>query len=88
MKFRRKPVEIEAIQWTGENYAEIETMMPSNDWLAQYALSSLTVHMGASRQPDTVAYKDDWIVFEDGVPFCVVTPSRFVLTYEPVEEER
>lgn len=30
MKYRKKPVEIEAIQWTGNNGSEIETFIEGN----------------------------------------------------------
>jgi hypothetical protein len=43
-KYRKKPVIVEAIQWTGENLFDIENFIPCEDyWLSGKGLNLLTI---------------------------------------------
>jgi hypothetical protein len=74
-RYRKKQVEVEAVQWTGENREEVEA----------FAGGSVLLRDGAALH-HLEAIRGDWIVRSDeGVP-RVVPAERFQATYEPVEE--
>ncbi|MFK0124913.1 hypothetical protein ACIQSP_16550 [Streptomyces nigra] len=87
-KFRKKPVEIEAIQFTGDNVDEI--------W---DAFGAAGIYGPTEKNPDhlilTTVHGDeaparpgDWVI-PDGKPgtFYPCKPDIFAATYEPVNEE-
>lgn len=81
MKFRKKPVVVEAIKWTGKNWDELEQLFP-------YDLTQLTKDGLIS--VDTVAGKThacvgDWIISGVSDKVSVCKPDVFKATYEPVE---
>ena len=86
MKYRKKPVVIEAVQWTGANVDEV---------LGGFILA----RGSARREPsapqsiyiDTLegtmrADKDDWVIRGVKGEFYPCKPDIFAATYEPVEE--
>ena len=82
MRYRKKPVEVEAIQYTGENHTEIEEFMGVSG-LADahpYAvfISTLEGQMRAS-----VGY---WIIKGVAGEFYPCKPDIFEQTYEAVKE--
>jgi hypothetical protein len=81
-KFRKKPVVIDAIQWTGDNREEIDEFMgesrrkiPGNG-LQIYTLEGI---MDAS--------VGDYIIKGIKGEFYPCKPDIFEMTYEPVEVE-
>ena len=81
-KFRKKPVVIDAIQWTGDNREEIDEFMgesrrkiPGNG-LQIYTLEGI---MDAS--------VGDYIIKGVKGEFYPCKPDIFEMTYEPVEVE-
>jgi hypothetical protein len=80
-QFRKKPVVIEAIEWTGRNYEEICTFVmrgpiPRNIKRGQIFISTLEGEMCA----DT----GDWIIRGIKGEHYPVKPDIFAATYEPV----
>lgn len=79
MRFRKKPVEIEAIQWNGKNRDEIHEF-----------ITSFSSNIGAegilikTLEGDMTADKDDWIIKGVKGEFYPCKPDIFDLTYEPV----
>ena len=89
MKFRKKPVIIEAIQWTGKNYNEIRQftglklgrdlkLFPGGSFSDPLIIPTLE---GNHR-----AEINDWIIREVKDKYYVCKPDIFEMTYEPVEE--
>ena len=93
MKFRKKPVEIEAVQWTGENLREVidfTGLHPSaNKWtwgeyelvVRQSGLKIFTLE-GAMK-----ADHGDWIIKGVKGEFYPCKPDIFEQTYDKVEEQ-
>jgi hypothetical protein len=83
MKFRKKPVVIEAVQWTGENASEIAHFITARrdfclaDYGATVVISTLEGEMSAT--------PGDWIIKGVKGEFYPCKPDIFEATYEPVE---
>ena len=80
VRYRKKPVEIEAVQWTGENLEEIE----------EFAKGAL-VHRGPANIASSTleglmrASKGDYIIKGIAGEFYPCKPDIFKATYEEVE---
>jgi hypothetical protein len=89
MKFRKKPVVIEAIQWTGNNHAEI------NDFCAGKSRWGMSPFEGGRSERETlvivtlegqhIATVGDFIIRGVKGEFYPCKPDIFAATYEPVE---
>ncbi len=85
MKFRKKPVIIEAVQWTGENFKEIlDFMRPvvpnhrGDAYTLQHAIIIKTL------EGEHIASLNDWIIKGVQGEFYPCKPDIFKQTYEPV----
>jgi hypothetical protein len=87
MKYRKRPVEIEAVQWTGKNLEECKAFLGDS-----YLLHS------AERRPDGrseigiktlegqhIASRDDYLIRGVKGEHYPCKPDIFAMTYEPVE---
>ena len=81
MKYRKKPVVIEAIQWTGENQKEIERFMKTG--YLQVLKTSKTL-MIPTLEGDMQASSSDWIIKGVQGEFYPCKPVIFEQTYEEV----
>lgn len=81
MKFRKRPVEIEAVQWDGENFPELREF--AGDRVAFDAVGNLQTQ---TLEGPLRAIIGDWII--KGVAFEVYpcNPGIFARTYGPVGE--
>lgn len=83
MKFRKKPVVIEARQYTGRNATELLGWIGGTeleeDFLGDYI--EIKTLEGTMR-----ADKNDWIIQGVKGEFYPCKPDIFALTYEPVSE--
>jgi hypothetical protein len=79
MKFRKKPVEIEAVQYTGENLNEILQFVGRLKTGPGCRIETLEGTMEAS--------PGDWIIKGVKGEFYPCKPEIFLATYEPVEDE-
>lgn len=79
-KYRKKPVVIEAVQWTGENWDEITSFIgPQAAWDGgQLIITTLEGNMTAS--------KSDYIIRGVQGEFYPCKPDIFLNTYEEVHE--
>lgn len=84
-KYRKKPVVINAIQWTGDNITELRTSFP--DFMYKSAL--------VGKDPRLIVYTlegamtasvGDFIVMGIDGEFYPCKPSIFEKTYEKVED--
>jgi hypothetical protein len=84
MKFRKKPVVIEALQWTGDNIDEVSSFLPSITYHGtdgkkdgNLLISTLEGKIRASR--------NDWIIKGVNGEFYPCKPDIFEKTYEKAE---
>ena len=79
-KYRKKPVVIEAVQWTGENVKEVMDFM---NWrnAAHDTASGLTIHTLEGNHHTSLG---DWIIKCVNGEFYPRNPDIFEKTYEKV----
>jgi hypothetical protein len=80
MKFRKKPVVIEAVQWTGYNQDQVKAFAASSfeETVTEIGIQTLEGFMRA--------LPGDWIIKGVNGEFYPCKPDIFSKTYEPVEE--
>lgn len=82
--YRKKPVEIQAMVWTGDNYTAIKKWAGDNVSLDGDELVIVTLEDGSKGQAKHVATIGDYIIqgVKDEFYFC--KPDIFADTYEKV----
>lgn len=78
MKFRKKPVVIDAIQWTGDNIEEIGEFLTGVHWATAGRNPVIP-----TREGDMTASPNDWIIKGVAGEFYPCKPDIFAATYEP-----
>lgn len=91
MKFRKKPVVIEAVQWTGKNIEEIEIFSNSKvKYYEWYQLNESGVNKNLlsvrTLEGEMLASINDWIIKGVKGEFYPCKPDIFDATYEPVTD--
>ena len=81
MRYRKKPVEIEAVRWTGENLEEIKGFAKGS--LVRRGPVGITIDTLEGRMR---ADKGDYIIKGIAGEFYPCKPDIFKATYEEVEE--
>ena len=81
MKFRKKPVVIDAVQWTGANAVEIL------DWIEPEARQEGATLIIPTLEGDHEASLGDWIIKGVQGEFYPCKPDIFEKTYDAVETE-
>lgn len=85
-RFRKKPVEVEAVQWTGENREELEASQAAIVTWSRgriVGMFDISPYLRVPHHEETErADPGDWIVKEGDV-FGVYSPLIFEATYEP-----
>lgn len=84
MKFRTRPVVIDAIQWTGENAADVLVFCEFN--CSCGLLDDKRVVTLATREGPMVAQVGDWIVRGVEGELYPCAPDTFKATHEAVAE--
>jgi len=82
-KFRKKPVVIEAIQFTGENFNEIDTFTGSKFWIRGEGNNFIEIQTLEGIMKASI---NDWIIKGINNEFYPCKPDIFEKTYEPFEE--
>ena len=82
MKYRKKPVTIEAIQWTGKNKEEIEAFV-ANDKNVDVYNNSIIIH---TLEGNMFASVGDYIIRGIYGEYYPCKPDIFMDTYDPVKE--
>jgi hypothetical protein len=80
MKFRKKPVVIEAIQWNGKNYSEVNKFFGCDKFISdgdRVVIRTLEGRM--------LAEVGDWIIKGVKGEFYPCKPDIFEKTYEKVD---
>lgn len=94
-KFRKKPVVINAFQWTGKNYDALLDFLASaktsSDTKIKFDLTQappiLQVHTLESTSDPLTASEGDWVIVGVKGEVYPCKPDIFEATYEPVPEE-
>lgn len=93
-KFRKKPVEIEAMMYPGHSIDTVDKLLAFEDWFkgnggcGRYVGQDLHVYTledGPNGEAKHVASPGDWIIKGVKGEFYPVKPDIFEATYEPVE---
>ena len=79
-KFRKKPVTIEAIQWTGKNLSEIDNFVGGS------IANKSTILIIHTLEGDMEASMGDYIIKGINGEFYPCKPDIFAKTYEEVTE--
>ena len=95
MKFRKKPVVIEAVQWTGDNSTEIKlfvgkelkTSIPPHQMEFDYTIpNEVYTIIIPTLEGDMKAIKTDWIIRGINGEFYPCKKDIFEKTYDEVAE--
>ncbi|MDG7772353.1 hypothetical protein OK578_05735 [Streptococcus pneumoniae] len=81
MKYRKKPVVVEAVQWNGNNYKEVIDFAENKIWFD--ALGNIWI---ATLEGDMVAKKGDYIIKGVQGEYYPCKLDIFAETYEKTEE--
>ena len=81
MKFRKKPVVIEAVQFTGKNYKECESFIGKENYDNTLNYPNIKTLEGTMRVSE-----GDWIIKGVQGEFYPCKPDIFEQTYEAVNE--
>ncbi len=87
IKFRKKPVVIEALKWTGDNFKSIQAFAGENVSLEDDELIIKTLEDGKNGKAKHAATIGDFIIKGVQGEFYFCKPDIFAETYEPVEDE-
>ena len=82
MKYRRKPIVIDAIQWTGDNYAEIFELTEGNAYPTESHSDMLAV---STLGCEMMAEKGCYIIRDKNGGYYPCQEEDFNKTYEPVK---
>lgn len=85
MKFRKKPVVIDAVQFTGDNALAIWAFMGRPDLAANLELHDTDLPIVETREGTLVASLGDWIIKGVAGEFYPCKPDIFAATYDAVE---
>ena len=81
-KFRKKPVIVEAVQWTGNNREEMEKFIPNTILAKKNAEEELAI---GRLEGVMTASKNDWIIKGVHGEYYPCKPDIFEKTYEQVD---
>lgn len=84
-KFRKKPVVIEAVQWTGNNREEMEKFIPNTILAKKNVEEELAI---GTLEGVMTASKNDWIIKGVHGEYYPCKPDIFEKTYELVDDEQ
>lgn len=80
MKFRKKPVIIDAVQFTGSNWSDMELFIPSGKYTNDGGFQILTL------EGNHLVSVGDWVIRGVKGEFYPCKPDIFEMTYEPMGE--
>lgn len=81
MKYRKKPVVIEAVQWDGGNLSEIATLGGARTYEQDFTSNGLVIK---TLEGNMTAKPGDWIIKGVKGELYPCKPDIFEQTYEPV----
>jgi hypothetical protein len=81
--FRKKPLEVQAMQWDGSNTAELVAWSGGEDQVVEHVGRNLLVH---ARDAARVARPYDWVVRDVDGEYYPYRPDAFAKQFDPVEQ--
>lgn len=87
IKFRKKPVVIEALRWTGNNFESIKAFAGDNVVIEDGELLVKTLEDGVNGKVKHAATVGDFIIKGVQGEFYFCKPDIFAETYEEVDNE-
>jgi len=89
MKFRKKPIEVRAIQWTGDNIAELKEFMKPQEPVYMAGFKNRDEIVGIETLEGLmIASMNDWIIRGVKGEFYPCKPDVFEATYERVDDPK
>lgn len=85
MRFRKKPIEIEAIKFDGWNWAECYQFMSDEVLFFPQVLEEREFIKIETLRGIVTANKGDWIIKDIDGEFYLCKPDIFIKTYELIE---
>jgi hypothetical protein len=86
MKFRKKPIVIESMQWTGENVHQLWDWAGADNVYGPTEVNPLRLYVAAND-----AWLDleigEWIIQDSRGYYYPCKPDIFAATYEPVSDD-
>lgn len=86
-RFRKLPVVIEAVQYTGRNFFEIAHFLGEGDLTGNNILQTTDRPVIHTSEGDMTASAGDWIIRGTKGEFYPCKPDIFTAIYEKAEEE-
>lgn len=83
-KYRKKPVVVEAVQWTGENFDELQAFM--KDGVGDFIMIEQRLDI-YTLEGSYFAQVGDYIIKDEKGEFYSCKPNIFRKTYEEVTDE-
>ena len=83
MKYRKKPIEVEAVQWSGSNWHEVYAFAGHAVYTSNEA--DVVVLRVKTLEGELVARPGDWVIKGVQGEFYPCKPDIFEATYEPVD---
>ena len=83
-KYRKKPVVVEAVQWTGENWTEMSEFMGFFPFVVGESEPCICIDVLDGRMYANIG---EYIIKDVNGEFYPCNPKIFEKTYERVEEE-
>lgn len=80
--FAKKPIQVQAVQWTGDNYEEIANFVGRIGFPCSFDKDSVIIE---TLENDYYAIKGDWIIRGIDGKFYLCDPDIFEKTYEEVK---
>lgn len=84
MKFRKKPVVIDAVQWQGDNLQDVASLGGARAYEQDFLGDDLIIN---TLEGDMKANKGDWIIKGVKGELYPCKPDIFEQTYEPVSNQ-
>lgn len=82
MRFRKKPIEVEAIQWDGANANEVLGFVLTGASVRRKGLHELVIE---TLDGEMTVSRGDWIIKGIKGEFYPCKPDIFAASYDPVE---
>lgn len=82
-KFRKKPVSVDAIEWTGDNFDDIKDFAGDKVKIKDGELIVVTPEDGKKTKAEHVATKGDYVIRGVKGEFYFCKPDIFRKTYSP-----
>lgn len=86
MKYRKKPIVIEAIQWNGKNFEEIVSQFGAKDNIVRHFMINNALEI-ITLEGNMIANKGDYIIKGVNGEVYPCKPDIFEKTYEELKNE-